>query len=265
MQTRYTVDFQEIRRLGKGGFGRVYECKHKLDESTYAVKKIPFPDQEHAEYLREVKILAALQHPSVIRYYQCWIELGVSDVGSSSDEDEMMSEATHTLFVAMELCTSTLHARLEAKIEKVPVFRYLKELLEGLQFIHEKGVIHGDLSRDNIFLDDHDHIKIGDFGLARNTGDDSIPIGDGLGNMMYRAPELSIDPRLISTKSDMFSLGLVLFELSCPLATGYERARQCEIPEETVDETSREIICQLLKKDPQQRPSAAQLLHRYFP
>lgn len=83
--------------------------------------------------------------------------------------------------------------------------------------------------------------------------------------MMYRAPELSIDPRLISTKSDMFSLGLVLFELSCPLATGYERARQCEIPEETVDETSREIICQLLKKDPQQRPSTAQLLYRYFP
>ncbi|OIT00004.1 PREDICTED: probable serine/threonine-protein kinase ifkC [Nicotiana attenuata] len=203
-------------------------------------------------------------------------------MGSSSDEDEMreamhtlssdeMREATHTLFVAMELCTSTLHARLEAEIEKVPVLRYLKELLEGLQFIHEKGVIHGDLSRDNIFLDDHDHIKIGDFGLARNTRDGSIPFGDGLGNMMYRAPELSIDPRLISTKSDMFSLGLVLFELSCPMGTGYERARQFEelkksgeIPEEKVDEILREIICQVLKKDPQQRPSAAQLLHRYF-
>ncbi|KAJ8532628.1 hypothetical protein K7X08_012551 [Anisodus acutangulus] len=50
------------------------------------------------------------------------------------------------------------------KIEKDVAFRYLKELLEALSFIHQKGVIHGDISKDNIFIDAHDQVKIEDFG-----------------------------------------------------------------------------------------------------
>ncbi|XP_019251442.1 PREDICTED: interferon-induced, double-stranded RNA-activated protein kinase-like [Nicotiana attenuata] len=70
---RYTEDFEEKELLGKGGFAVVYQCKHRLDESLYAVKKIPFNDQQLQEKLREVKILAVVQHSRVLRYHQVYL------------------------------------------------------------------------------------------------------------------------------------------------------------------------------------------------
>ncbi|OIT00018.1 eif-2-alpha kinase gcn2 [Nicotiana attenuata] len=161
---------------------------------------------------------------------------------------------------------STIHAKLEKEILNGKVFetemilRIFKELLEGLTFIHGSGVIHGDISRDNVFMDAQDQVKIGDFGLARSTGDAEIAVGSVvLGNEMYQAPELSSSPPSITTKVDMYALGLLLFEISYLMETDSQRFSEFMKLKETG-----ELPEDYELKNPEDRPSAAYLLHKYF-
>ena len=80
---RYTSEFDELDKLGRGGFGAVYQCRNKLDGHVYAVKKVPLSSQRHwhrrlRKVLREVKVLALLDHPRIVRYYHAWLEWNVS-------------------------------------------------------------------------------------------------------------------------------------------------------------------------------------------
>lgn len=74
--SKYHSEFQELRLLGKGGFGAVYQCRHRLDEKEYAVKKIVLKSSSlnQAKVYREIKTLARLEHPNVIRYFSSWLE-----------------------------------------------------------------------------------------------------------------------------------------------------------------------------------------------
>ncbi|OMJ25242.1 Eukaryotic translation initiation factor 2-alpha kinase 1 [Smittium culicis] len=74
--SRYNEDFYEGRRLGKGGFGEVFEAQNKLDGRSYAVKKIKIKKESTLEKtLREIKVLARLDHPNIVRYYSSWVEM----------------------------------------------------------------------------------------------------------------------------------------------------------------------------------------------
>ncbi|KAI0537182.1 kinase-like domain-containing protein [Xylaria digitata] len=84
-RSHYKSSFREDRLLGRGGFGKVYQCYNLLDQNTYAVKKIPLPrklgksfsDGRHddlADILREVKAMAVLDHPNIVRYHATWVE-----------------------------------------------------------------------------------------------------------------------------------------------------------------------------------------------
>ncbi|KAI7818318.1 kinase-like domain-containing protein, partial [Kickxella alabastrina] len=75
-RSRYHDDFVQLRCLGKGGFGKVYEVRNKLDGRRYAVKLIKIRGEITADKtLREIKTLANLDHPNIVRYYSSWIEV----------------------------------------------------------------------------------------------------------------------------------------------------------------------------------------------
>lgn len=112
----------------------------------------------------------------------------------------------------------------------------LKNILEGVEYIHSRGIIHRDLKPRNIFLHGHDcHVRIGDFGLAcrdlildEHTGSDS-PCGDsshttGVGTFVYASPE-QLKGSHYDSKSDMYSVGMLTFELFQPFGTEMERVR----------------------------------------
>ncbi|KAL7748749.1 hypothetical protein RI367_005903 [Sorochytrium milnesiophthora] len=100
--TRYRTDFVEISKLGKGGFGSVWRVQHRLDDLEYAVKKIRIRQTAKSErILREVKVLARLDHPNIVRYYSAWLENDVRmshpfSGDSSLYDDDSGSTGIHT-------------------------------------------------------------------------------------------------------------------------------------------------------------------------
>ncbi|KAJ1924325.1 hypothetical protein IWQ60_005281 [Tieghemiomyces parasiticus] len=88
--TRYRMDFIELKRLGRGGFGTVYKVKNRLDNREYAVKKVYLVNTKSPleKILRECVSLAQLEHQNIVRYYSSWVEVGTQDRPSSPEEGE---------------------------------------------------------------------------------------------------------------------------------------------------------------------------------
>nr|XP_007131951.1 hypothetical protein PHAVU_011G054400g [Phaseolus vulgaris]ESW03945.1 hypothetical protein PHAVU_011G054400g [Phaseolus vulgaris] len=311
--SRYLNDFEELRSLGQGGFGHVVLCKNKLDGRQYAVKKIRLKDKSMPDrILREVATLSRLQHQHVVRYYQAWFETGVSDsygdsawgskttvsssfsfMAATSNDifgHENQLESTY-LYIQMEYCPRTLRQVFESynHFDKELAWHLFRQIVEGLAHIHGQGIIHRDLTPNNIFFDARNDIKIGDFGLAKflkleqldqDLGHPADATGvsiDGTGQVgtyFYTAPEIEQGWPKIDEKADMYSLGVVFFELWHPFGTAMERhvvlsdlKQKGEVPPIWVAEFPEQesLLRQLMSLAPSDRPSATELLQNAFP
>ncbi|XP_040082891.1 eIF-2-alpha kinase GCN2 isoform X3 [Oryx dammah] len=162
-------------------------------------------------------------------------------------EPPATTEAVHYLYIQMEYCEkSTLRDTIDQGLyrDTVRLWRLFREILDGLAYIHEKGMIHRDLKPVNIFLDSDDHVKIGDFGLATDhlafaaDGKQDDTAGDQLiksdpsghltgmvGTALYVSPEVQGSTKsAYNQKVDLFSLGIIFFEMSYhPMVTASER------------------------------------------
>ncbi|XP_021290176.1 eIF-2-alpha kinase GCN2 isoform X1 [Herrania umbratica] len=312
--SRYLNDFEELQSLGHGGFGHVVLCKNKLDGRQYAVKKIGLKDKNlpvNDRILREVATLSRLQHQHVVRYYQAWLETGVASSsgdtawGSGTATSSTFSkgagltdvpgqenklESTY-LYIQMEYCPRTLREVFESynNFDKELAWHLFRQIVEGLAHIHGQGIIHRDLTPNNIFFDARNDIKIGDFGLAKFLRfeqvdqDGGFPIDttgvsvDGTGQVgtyFYTAPEIEQGWPKIDEKVDMYSLGVVFFELWHPFGTAMERhivlsdlKHKGELPAAWVADFPEQasLLRCLMSQSPSGRPSAMELLQNAFP
>uniref|UniRef100_A0A7N6A528 non-specific serine/threonine protein kinase n=1 Tax=Anabas testudineus TaxID=64144 RepID=A0A7N6A528_ANATE len=179
----------------------------------------------------------------------------------------------------MEYCEkSTLRDTIDHGLhqDQNRLWRLFREILDGLAYIHEQGMIHRDLKPVNIFLDSQDHVKIGDFGLATDHPANVLMVWNMtgmVGTALYVSPEVQGNTKATyNQKVDLFSLGIILFEMSYrPMVTGAERisvlshlrVEPITFPEDfTVYEqgTQRKVIQWLLNHDPALRPTAQELL-----
>ncbi len=230
----------EIRSLiGRGGMGVVY-CAHDTElNRDVAVKVMPADVSEDADRLsrfkQEAQALARLNHPNI---------LSILDVGSHEGSFYVVSEL---------LEGETLLQRGES--ESLPVRKaldYAVQILRGLAAAHEKGIVHRDLKPDNLFITKDGHVKILDFGLAKlvtSGGPGAIESeaptirprtapGIVMGTILYMSPEQVRGRQdLIDHRSDIFSFGLVFYEM----LTG-KRALD--------GESSADIISAILNSDP---------------
>ncbi|XP_078089682.1 eIF-2-alpha kinase GCN2 isoform X2 [Mustelus asterias] len=203
----------------------------------------------------------------------------------------------HYLYIQMEYCEkSTLRDTIDQGLYRdiSRLWRLFREILDGLAYIHEQGMIHRDLKPVNIFLDSNDHVKIGDFGLATDhlsnvAGDRQETDGNGsiqlikpdsagnltgmVGTALYVSPEVQGNTKAsYNQKVDLFSLGIIFFEMSYqPMVTASERISvlsklrmpTIEFPGDFDDERyskQRLIVGWLLNHDPAKRPTAVELL-----
>uniref|UniRef100_A0A8B9LSI3 non-specific serine/threonine protein kinase n=1 Tax=Astyanax mexicanus TaxID=7994 RepID=A0A8B9LSI3_ASTMX len=217
-----------------------------------------------------------------------------SFLDSESDIIFDNGDASKDSVVQMEYCEkSTLRDTIDQGLHRdcSRLWRLFREILDGIAYIHEQGMIHRDLKPVNIFLDSHDHVKIGDFGLATDhPASEKLEIDDNnsalvlksdptgnmtgmVGTALYVSPEVQGNTKATyNQKVDLFSLGIILFEMSYrPMATASERItvlsqlrkESIDFPEDFGDYESgaqKKVICWLLNHDPARRPTAVELL-----
>ncbi|GBC29141.2 interferon-induced, double-stranded RNA-activated protein kinase [Rhizophagus irregularis DAOM 181602=DAOM 197198] len=164
----YEKTFSQLQMLGKGSFGSVWSAMHKYDKNTYAIKKIIVSKVENIYMVfQEAQALAKLEHPNVVRYFSSWIQ-------SCNSDWTDLTPVKLTIFIQMELCSTSLKRVLEKRDGQIdPLFniKIFHGIMKGIEYVHEKKLVHRDLKTDNIFLQEINTEfipKIGDFGLVKS-------------------------------------------------------------------------------------------------
>ncbi|MGB2823574.1 MAG: serine/threonine-protein kinase, partial [Phycisphaerae bacterium] len=194
--------FEAIERVGTGAFGTVWKARDTDLDRTVALK-IPRKGQltpaEAEQFLREARAAAQLRHPNIV---------SVHEVGRDGDMLYIVSDLVRGVSLSDWLTTRRLTSREAAEL--------CAKIAEALHHAHEAGVIHRDLKPSNIMIDASGEPQIMDFGLAkREAGEITVTLdGRPMGTPAYMSPEQAKGhAHLCDRRSDVYSLGVILFEL----------------------------------------------------
>ncbi|XP_010450545.1 PREDICTED: mitogen-activated protein kinase kinase kinase 1-like isoform X3 [Camelina sativa] len=247
--------------LGRGSFASVYEAISENGDFL-AVKEVSLLDQgrQAKECIKqlegEIALLSQLQHQNIVRYR------GTAKDGSN-------------LYIFLELVTQGSLKKLyeRYKLRDSVVSLYTRQILDGLEYLHDKGCVHRDIKCANILVGTNGAIKLADFGLAKVSNDMKSPKG----TPFWMAPEV-INPKLrndgYGSPADIWSLGCTVLEM-CTGQTPYSdiepvralfrigRGTLPDIPD-TLSLDARDFILKCLKVSPAERPTAAELLNHPF-
>jgi len=297
--SKYSGNINFYENIGSGSFGNVFKCFHKIDKNDYAIKIVPiYNDVNSQKYINEVEMMASLDHPNIVRYYNSWIEaflpksfgdspnimgdspniMGNLEEYDSSCSDIVESyEITKFLFIQMELCYGNLNTYLEKRtsINYLDSKSIFKNILEGLSYLHKMNIIHRDIKPSNIMFDKNGIVKIGDFGMSIKYEDDNslqkkiVKTENEYGSYNYLAPE-TIENKEYSVYSDIYSLGIILFELLSTFDTYMEKQDKInKLKNDIIDKEfsslypkELELIKQLTNKDKLKRLSCVSILKK---
>jgi WD40 repeat protein/predicted Ser/Thr protein kinase len=191
--------------LGEGGMGTVYAAEQENPHRPVALKVIRpglLSPGFVKRFTHEAQILARLHHPGIAQVY----EAGLSAEGQP--------------YFAMELIRGVALDEYARRLDVPARLALLARVCDAVQHAHDKGVIHRDLKPGNILVDEAGQPKVLDFGVARVTDADLLTttgrteVGQLIGTLAYMSPEqMAADPRLIDHRTDVYALGVILFEL----------------------------------------------------
>ncbi|MGO8764013.1 MAG: protein kinase domain-containing protein [Limisphaerales bacterium] len=235
--------------LGRGGMGVVYKARQKTLNRFVALKLLAperVSDAKFAErFAREAQALAALNHPNIVTVY---------DFGQAGGCYYLLME-----FVDGVNLRHLLRAR---KFTPEEALAIVPPLCDALQFAHERGIVHRDIKPENILLDTSGRVKVADFGIAKmlgpgngesggETGLSSNVTQSAIGTPAYSAPEQKTDPRRVDSRADIYSLGVVFYEM----LTGQLPDKNLEPPSHKVQIDVRldEVVLRALEKKPELR------------
>jgi serine/threonine-protein kinase len=205
LETKPTVGrYEVLQELGQGAMGVVYKARDPRINRLLAIKTIRFSDEFEAEKLKEVKdrflreaeIAGRLSHPAIVAIY---------DMGEDYD----------LTYLAMELLEGEdlqEHCRQGSLLPLKRVLHVVAATATALDYAHSQGVIHRDVKPGNIMLLTNRTVKVTDFGIAKAMSDSKTKSGIILGTPNYMSPE-QINGQEIDGRSDVFSLGVVFYEL----------------------------------------------------
>ncbi|MBW2454884.1 MAG: protein kinase [Deltaproteobacteria bacterium] len=262
-------EYRVCRLLGEGGMGKVYEAVERLSKRPVAVKvlrdELAHSESGRRQFLTEMEILADLEHPNIVRSL------------ASIEADGKLA------MVLEHLEGRTLRDELEARgglpwTEATTMVMSVAEALVAAHG-HQPPVIHRDLKPENIMVLPGGSVKVMDFGVAKLLQELDQTNTQSVGTLRYMSPE-QVDARSIDHRADLYSLGLIFYELLAgapPFQATSPRAllnEQCTAPpppfsaavRAELPKGLRQLIFALLDKDRERRPaSAAELVARLDP
>jgi serine/threonine-protein kinase len=245
--------------IAKSGMATIFRATDTRDGRTVALK-IPHPDMEADPILsdrfkREAEIGERLQHPNVMRVFG--------------------GDRRSRVYMVMEWCPGRLLRQIlnEGRLPQDRAIRIAIEVLKALDYIHSNGVVHRDLKPENIIVDDNDHIKLIDFGIAGDTASRRLTYANFtamLGTPDYIAPE-QVKGKRGDGRTDLYSMGVILYEMltgklpfsgPSPMAAMNDRLLNHPLPPSVADPSIspelQEILYRALERDPKNRYATAQ-------
>lgn len=255
----YEEAFSSLEELGRGRFGAVYKCMERKSKKMYAGKwlfKCGNGKTSREDIEREASILRSLNHPMVLQFH---------DVYESAKEWILVTEL-------LSGCELFDYITEKDFLEEQEATMYIRNILQAVQYLHEKNVCHLDIKPENIMLVDpaNGTIKLIDFGVARFVGGKDVKVM--VGTPEFAAPEvLKYDP--VTTASDMWSVGVVTYILlsgASPFLGDDDGETmqnvldgEVEFPDEyfnVVSTMAKDMIAGLLSAIPRQRTTATNAL-----
>ena len=245
--------------FGKGGFSICYKAYSLNEKKEVLIKEL----KDCENYVNEARIHSTLKHDNIVKYYD--------DIKEENGNESK-------LYLILEFCENRDLASLRKKrirLTEIEVQYYIRNLIEALKYLHEeRNIVHCDLKPGNIFLTDKLEVKLGDFGLAKRITSDYTPSNNG-GTIYYMAPE-SLKNNKCSYKVDIWAIGIIIYNLltgKVPFhGDNQEKTKEKIIsgnldfpPDIVISKLMKDLIRQILKKDPKERPTLNQILqHKFF-
>lgn len=240
-------DFEMLRILGTGTFGKVRLCRHKPTGHFFAMKTLKQSTilrLRQAQHIRNERkfLMECAGHPRIVRLY-----------ATMKDETYL-----HMLFELVQGGEIFSHLRKKGAFQ-VPTARYYAaQIVTVLEFLHSRNIVYRDLKPENLLLDSKGQLKITDFGFAKQVDDLTFTL---CGTPEYLAPEIILNTGH-SKGVDWWALGILIYEMlfgyppfydDSPFRT-YEKIVQQRLPfPKTIDPLAKDLIRKLLRKDKTQR------------
>ena len=239
------LDILEL--VGSGGMGAVFKARQPKLDRIVALKVLPKSlagDAHFTErFTREARALARLNHPNIVSVH----DFGESDTGGF-----------HFLLMEYVDGANLREAMQAGRFTPQQAFAVVPEICAALQYAHDEGVLHRDIKPENLLLDTKGRVKIVDFGIAKLVGaeiDAPLTGSYAPGTPQYMAPEQIEHPTEVDHRADIYSLGVVFYEM----LTGELPIGRFAAPSEkaTVGGDVDSIVFRTLEKEPDRRQQSA--------
>ena len=256
-------NYNLIKVLGSGGFGRAYLAQSKKTQETVVIKDVELTDMdEKPRKLMEQEgfILQKLSHPNIVKCIDSRIINNKAYIIMEyADDGDLKIKIKQ-------------HQQKNIPFKEENILNWFIEICEAINYIHKQKIIHRDLKPNNIFLMKNNHIKLGDFGIARILKPNEAQANTQIGTQLYLSPEI-VKGEPYDYRTDIWDLGVILYEMinfknpfegkgMHGLYMNIVNGKITKIDNKNVSKELIDLIYKILKVNPLQRPEIKDIIKK---